>query len=197
MSVWSDVAAAVGEAAPVVGGLLGGPAGSAAGRLVASALGVEDDPDAVRRALAKDPEALAKIQALEQEHVRELRRMTLEAESTRLAQVNRTIRAEVTSEDAYVRRWRPTFGYAVALAWTVQMGGLTYAVVMTPEFAAEILNAITNMSVIWGVALSVLGINVAKRSQDKAVQAGQLPRPGLLDRLAAPLVGGTGRDAAR
>ena len=187
MSIWNDVAEAVGEAAPVVGGLLGGPAGGAAGRLVASALGVAETPDAVREALARDPEALAKIQAMEQEHIRELRRMSLEAETARLAEVNKTMRAETGSEDAYVRRWRPTFGYAVALAWTVQMGGLTWAVVMTPEFAAEILNAITNMSVIWGVALSVLGINVAKRSQDKAVRAGQLPREGLLARLAAPL----------
>ena len=93
-----------------------------------------------------------------------------------------------------MRRWRPTFGYAVALTWAVQMGGLTWAVVMTPEFAGEILAALSNLSIIWGVALSVLGVNVVKRSQDKAVAAGQFPERGLLatliDRVAGRASGG-------
>ena len=80
----------------------------------------------------------------------------------------------------------------MALAWAAQTGGLTYAIVMTPEVAGELLAATTHLSVIWGVALSVLGINVAKRSQDKRVAAGQPPEPGLLDRLLAPITGGKG-----
>ena len=36
---WKDVANVVGKAAPILGTLLGGPAGAAVGALVASALG--------------------------------------------------------------------------------------------------------------------------------------------------------------
>ena len=110
-----------------------------------------------------------------------------------LGEINATMRTEARSEDAYVRRWRPTFGYAVALTWTVQMAGLTYAVIATPEYAAEILAAIGSLSLIWGVALSVLGINVVKRSQDKAVQAGLDLPTGLGGRLAGTIFGGRGK----
>lgn len=123
-------------------------------------------------------------------HVETMARVSATRESEILSEINRTMRTEARSEDAYVRRWRPTFGYAVAATWLLQMGGLTYAVVATPQYAGEILAAATNLSMIWSVALSVLGINVAKRSQDKALAAGRPPRPGLLERLAGRLGGG-------
>jgi hypothetical protein len=170
------------------------------GKLVSSGLSAIDDPTAKAAATALDdvtgkldrgeidPDQLVEANR----HVARMAEIEARRDSRVLAQVNRTMRTEATSEDAYVRRWRPTFGYAVALAWTAQTGGLTYAVVMTPQYAGELLAATTHLSVIWGVALSVLGLNVAKRSQDKAVAAGQLPEPGLLERLLKPLTGGKG-----
>jgi len=167
-------------------------------RLVSDGLKSIDNPvaqaaggalDEVDEALGRDeitPEQLAEANR----HVEKMAAIRAQREEAALTQVNRTMRAEVTSDDAYVRRWRPTFGYAVALTWTVQMGGLTYAVVMTPEFAGKILAAMTNLSMTWGIALSILGINVAKRSRDKEIAAGRLPEPGLLQRLAGPLLGG-------
>lgn len=62
---WTDVKDFLGNAAPVVGGLLGGKAGEAVGGLIASALGVEDKPDAVIDALKANPEAIIKIKELE------------------------------------------------------------------------------------------------------------------------------------
>jgi hypothetical protein len=167
------------------------------GKLVSRGLRAIDDPAATAAADALDdvggkldrgeidPAQLAEANR----HVERLAAVEARRDARVLAQINRTIRTEAESADAYVRRWRPTFGYAVALAWTAQMGGLTYAMVVTPEYAGELLAATTHLSVIWGVALSVLGINVAKRSEDKRVAAGQLPEPGLLDRLLAPLTG--------
>jgi len=167
------------------------------GRLVSGGLRAIDSPVAKTAADALDevggaldrgeiaPEQLAQANR----HVETMARIEADRDARLLTQVNRTMRAEVGSEDAYVRRWRPTFGYAVALAWTAQAGGLTYAMVATPEYAGELMAGMTHLSVIWGVALSVLGINVAKRSQDKALAAGKLPAPGLLQRLVAPLAG--------
>ncbi len=91
-----------------------------------------------------------------------------------LRQINRTFRAEVTTDDAYVRRWRPTFGYAVALAWLATMGACAWAVVATPGQAPAIIAALVNTSPIWAVALGVLGVSVVKRSQDK--QRGEIER---------------------
>lgn len=136
------------------------------------------------------PEQLAEANR----HIEAMTRIEAVRESEILAEINATMRTEARSEDAYVRRWRPTFGYAVALTWTVQMAGLTYAVIATPEVAAEILAAIGSLSLIWGVALSVLGINVVKRSQDKAVGAGQGLPTGLGGRLAGAIFGGKGEE---
>ncbi|CAA7617674.1 3TM-type holin [Magnetospirillum sp. UT-4] len=84
-----------------------------------------------------------------------------------LAQVNDSLRTEAKSEDWYVRRWRPTFGYAMALTWTATMAAIAWAIVAEPAQAPSIIAALVNTSPIWGIALGVLGISVVKRSQDK------------------------------
>ena len=172
---WRDAAETVGKAAPMLGGLLYGQAGAGVGRLIAGALGVEDDPAKVQAAMQDDPNAALKVQRLQQEHERELMTLALEAETSRLAEVNKTMRAEAGAEDAYVRRWRPTFGYMVALAWALQSIAIGWTIVATPEQAGVVAQTITALTPMWAVALSILGINVHKRSQDKQVAAGQKP----------------------
>ena len=49
---WSSIKNTIASAAPMIGGLLG-PAGGLVGTMVASALGVEDTPDAVSKALSE------------------------------------------------------------------------------------------------------------------------------------------------
>lgn len=98
-------------------------------------------------------EAMAKTQAEE-----------LQAAVT---QVNESLRAEIASEDKFVRRMRPTFGYLMALTWAAQMLGIAYIIIFDTEKAGEIMAAMGSLSAIWAVGLSVLGIYVYKRSEDK------------------------------
>ena len=91
-------------------------------------------------------------------------------ETRQLAEINATIRAEAASGDAYVRWWRPTFGYAMALTWTATMGAVSWAIIAQPAQAPSIIAALVNTSPIWGIALGVLGVAVVKRSQDKALR---------------------------
>lgn len=58
---WGDIAKDVGKAAPIIGTLLGGPAGAAVGGLVSAALGCENTPDAAQAAIAADPQAAEKL----------------------------------------------------------------------------------------------------------------------------------------
>lgn len=79
---WSDIASAIGKAAPLVGSVIGGPAGAGIGALVASALGVENTPEAVHAALG-NPDALVKLKQLESDerkHLLEMQLSTLQAE---------------------------------------------------------------------------------------------------------------------
>ena len=136
--------------------------------------------DGVLRTDGVSPEALAAAS----------RRIEAEARSreaeTAWREVNATMRAETRAEDAYVRRWRPTFGYAVTAAWALQMAAIAWAVIAHPLDAPAIFAGAASLSAMWGVALAVLGIAVHERSRDKALAAGQ-PAPGLASLAAALL----------
>lgn len=81
---WSDVGKFIGGAAPVVGTLLGGPAGAAVGALVSQALGTTNDPDAVNAALANNPDAMVKIQELQTNAKVQLQQLAVSLETTRI-----------------------------------------------------------------------------------------------------------------
>ena len=105
-------------------------------------------------------------------HLEEILSLRLQHETQLLREVNRSLRVEAQSQDPYVRRWRPTFGYAVAAAWVAQTCALTWVVVFRTDKADVILSAAAELTFMWGVALSVLGVGVVKRSHDKAVASG-------------------------
>ena len=112
-------------------------------------------PEAVKEA-NRHIERLAELESAERTQV--------------LGEVNQSLRSEVTSTDAYVRRMRPTFGYLMAFTWTVQMLALSYVLVFDTGQAGVVFSAVESLSAIWTVALSVLGIYVYKRSEEKRQQ---------------------------
>jgi hypothetical protein len=103
-------------------------------------------------------------------HAEAMAEVEMERLKIEIAEVNATYRAEVSSSDAYVRRMRPTFGYMMAITWAAQMLGLAYIIVFDTGNAGFVLNAMGNLTVIWGAGLSVLGIYVYKRSEEKKAQ---------------------------
>jgi len=160
-------------------------------RLLAGALGRVDHPAAKAASEALEqagatlpPERIAEANR----HLEAMAR--LESEETRetIREVNASLRAEAASEDAYVRRMRPTFGYVMAATWAAQMGAVAWIVVRAPSEAASVIEALGALSVVWSVGLSVLGVYVYKRSADKALASGN-PQPGLLDRLQRAVEG--------
>ncbi len=177
MSNWRKIGQAIAPFSKVVGGALGGPAGAIAGGMLAKALGVPSDPDSVSQAIAADP-AAARAAA---EEVEKTRRAEIEAASNAAEEVSRTMRAEIKSDDKYVRRWRPTFGYVVCAVWGLQgiaifvaAGAATWLAAFSPDetqavsaLLAGMRDLIGSLSVQWGIALSVLGVSVAARSKDK------------------------------
>lgn len=86
---WKDLAATIGRNAPMLGTLLGGPAGAAVGAvgaMIASALGVGDSPEEVRVALA-DPAAAVKLREIES--ARSIRLQELVLDQARIAAEDR------------------------------------------------------------------------------------------------------------
>ncbi len=100
-------------------------------------------------------------------HTEELANMEYRAFETGIGEINQTMRQEISSEDKYVRRMRPTFGYLMAISWAAQMLGLAYIMVFETEKSAAVLSGMEALSAIWAMGLSVLGIYVYKRSEEK------------------------------
>lgn len=99
----------------------------------------------------------------------------LDAETRQLEAINATMRAEYGSDDNYTRRWRPTMGYCVTIAWFLQMAAISVTIVKEPTMAATVINAMAQLTALWGVALAILGVAVVKRSEDKQTAAGFEP----------------------
>lgn len=157
--------------------LKGDKAGDVAERVVgaAKALTGHDDPETAVQAVTQDPE-LMKLWIAETHKVVVAE---LEAETERMRTVNETMRAEYASDSWFVKCWRPFYGYCVATSWTWFMGCAGYVLVTRPpaELAA-LVTAIGGLMPLWGIALSVLGVAVHQRTQDKRIKAG-VETPGL------------------
>lgn len=147
------------------------------------------DPQQALTMLQQNPEMVLEFQRQAQQ----IQIKLIEAETEQLRQVNETIRAEYTSDDKYVKRWRPTFGYVMAFTWAVQIcgtvGGILYAIMAQPSNAGEILTAVGQvnaaMVTMWAVGLSVIGVSVWKRSDDKKLAAGQSSGLGIVEAIAS------------
>lgn len=119
---WKDIASDVAKAAPILGGLLGGPAGAAVGGLIASALGTGNDPAQISAALATNPDAFVKLKQIEAEQATRLRELAVTAESNRLqaetaqlATVNTSIQAETKADHWPTYAWRPFIGFVTGV----------------------------------------------------------------------------------
>ena len=149
-------------------------------RTVGSALGLIDNPLAATAAAALKevdgamsdqripPEAVAEANR----HVEKMAELDSADFQTALREVNQTARTEAASEDGYVRRMRPTFGYVMAVTWGIQMIALAYVIVTDPAQAGTVVTAMGSLGTIWSVGLGVLGIYVYKRSDEKRLSSG-------------------------
>ncbi|MDP8275894.1 MAG: hypothetical protein RAO92_05780 [Candidatus Euphemobacter frigidus] len=118
---WKGIAATVSKAAPLLGTLVGGPIGGAAGtaiKLIAGALGVEETPDAIEAEIRANPDALLKLKEIEANSKVELERLVLEQEKARLADVSDARSRQIEHEKATGKADTNLY----VLAWTVVAG---------------------------------------------------------------------------
>lgn len=193
---WSEVGRKVADMAPLLGAALGTPAGGAVGAVVAQVFGTKPDPDAVEEALRNDPETALKLKQIESEERVALRRITmqeaqaeLEAVTRQARSVNQTMRAEYATADRFKSYWRPVFGYvmAAAFAWMFLVLGFVLAASPWRDMASTVslVSAFTPTVIsLFGIGLSVLGINIRERTKAKAIESRQPVPAGIADALA-------------
>jgi len=119
---WSKVGKALADSAPVIGSLLGGPVGGAAGALIASTLGTANDPAAVLARIQSDPDTLLKIKQLEQDERDSLRNwqtLTLQAELADLQ----------SARQAHAGHWMPS---AITVCLAIMACAMASALIYLP-----------------------------------------------------------------
>lgn len=172
---WSKVGDFLKSALPIAASALTGGSAGLVGALISSAMGVDESPDAVLAELKRDPDAILKYKLTELETNRDVVIAAQQAELQKLQTVNDTIQIEINSGDKFVRRWRPFYGYCVAISWLIQMIGFTfvfgYTAIKNPDKLMLVIQQFAVLSgslmPLWGIALTVLGVSVHQRSKDK------------------------------
>lgn len=145
-----------------------------------------DKPEDMLAAIEKDPALLVQFQA----QAAQLAIEELRAETEQLKTINETMRAEYANGNLFKSGWRPYIGWIFGTAFGFQMFAASAVIFFKPEQAAGVLNGLAGLGVLWGVALTVLGVNINKRSQDKQAAAGIAPPMGILGALTQRLAGG-------
>jgi hypothetical protein len=97
---WSDLESAIGKAAPILGTLLGGPAGAAVGSLISSSLGIANTPDALNNAIAADPTLAEKLQEIQINSKVQLQQLQVTAAQNQLVAATAQYQAEAADRDS-------------------------------------------------------------------------------------------------
>ena len=147
---WKDVGDFVKKGAPLLGSVLGGPAGGAIGTLVSAAFGSDDDPEKLLPILKSDSEAVRKLKELEFKHYERLEELSIEAARVQLEE-SKAYLADTQSarsrEATIVQATGKKDVNLYILAWVV-VGGffiLTGMLMLIPELAGRTNNAMVNI----------------------------------------------------
>ncbi|WP_120510963.1 hypothetical protein [Photobacterium salinisoli] len=152
--MWDKVKALLAGSAPLVGSLLGGPAGGAVGTMVASALGVESTPEAIEAALRTDPDALLKIRQLESDERVALRKLKLQETGLLLDFEKAKLADTQNARQQHRDHWMP---WALTLTLSVMVSGMFASLFFgnPPQDYAQVLIMIA------GTVMGAFGTGVA------------------------------------
>lgn len=150
--MWDNIKNIVGQVAPTLGTVLGGPLGGAAGQMISQALGVENDPKAIEHELTNNPDAIVKIRQLEADKEIEIRRMAHETARARVEAQGAVYEAQAKADG---QSTRPKIAYL--MAWMLCIPYVLIGAALT----INIYKAGFEVAGYWEVLLAYLSIPLA------------------------------------
>ncbi|MTI13377.1 hypothetical protein [Sansalvadorimonas verongulae] len=156
---WKDVKDLIGNAAPVVGAALGGPAGATVGGMIANMFGTDATPSAVAQAITADKTALVDIRKMEFEHKEQLEKLAFQ---TLEIELNDKANARASHKDSRM---------PAVIVWLMSLlvGGLTYALfhIEIPDANKDVAFMLFGQVVtLWGASITYW-VGTTRGSADK------------------------------
>jgi hypothetical protein len=157
---WKDIAGIVGKSAPMLGTLIGGPAGAAVGALVASALGTGSTPDEVSQALATSPDAAVKLRQIEADRTVKLQELveqhaaTVIAAQTAQLQTEAADRADARKTQVQMRSLVPAILAVGVTAGFFGVLGAMLAGIWKPSDNNALLILLGSLGTSWGAIVN-------------------------------------------
>lgn len=147
---WKDVGNAISKAAPILGTILGGPIGAAAGgaaSLIASFFGCEDDPIAVMQAIQHDPQAMIRLKELEVQHRADILKWKTAQIEAEVADRVSARQASVDGGDRTRLFWLSIFLFVVAFGLEGTLLFCGFAEGVSGELVGRVMGTVDTMAV--------------------------------------------------
>jgi hypothetical protein len=186
---WRDIGNMVAPMAPTLGGILGdllpipggGVMGTMAGKMIATALGVPNDPDSIGAAIGNDPNALSKIQSAESEAaakwpaLAEIAKARFEGNTAQSQAINATMQAELAKGQPWWA-WRNLYGYSVSVEATATSWVILYSLALNPSIFTNVSQSLSFFISWYGMRFGLLGYLHNGASNEKiAAVTGEAP----------------------
>ncbi len=170
---------------PLLGAATGLPGGAVMGALIADVVGGNANDSEVLLQRAKieltSPEKISALKDIEaqnrvalQELITRQNIVQIEADTSRLREVNQTMRVEA-KVGGWPGFWRPFWGVISAVAWAFMAGCIGVMLVKNPAQLATALTAMTSLQYFWLIPLIILGVASHHRGKEKRFAAGEQP----------------------
>ncbi len=204
--MWDVVKSGLSFVAPLLSSAVIPGSGGVVGPMVANLLGVDNEPNAIAKALENpNPDLVRQLKQIESDNAIELRKIAAQVEVARLVlegkeiaagaesieSVNKSIRIEATAEDPWTRRWRPFWGYMSAVAFFMICGAIGAAIIWgTNDILKELGSIVMSIAALFAIPGAILGVSAWHRGVKQRVEAGDKTGSGLIAAAFAKKIGG-------
>ena len=177
--MWNAIGSALKKVGlPLLGAVV--PGAGVVQDLVMNAVGSNDQDEILKK--IEDPAILERLRKMELGNQHELRTLQLQAEVASIRETAQTARIEAQSEDAFVRRARPSLIYILGFSVFFQVILAGLVILVAPDHIADLGALYTALATPQSVALAACGVYMHSRGREKLHRAGG-GGPGLLQAL--------------
>ena len=167
MTDWTKVGQRLADIAPMLGTVVGGPAGTAIGSVIAATLGTANNPDAVLAEIKRNPEAALKLKELEHAERASIRAQALAMAQNEVQLAGLEMADQQQARSVHKDHWMPSL---LTILLAVMTGATTWGVmnVAIPESSKEVAFFIVGQIMTAFITSVTFWLGSSRGSHDKS-----------------------------